>query len=124
MAGASLFTTEELRVYLRKTVEEFDTESAALLVDLTAEEVNGATDSIPVDARAKGLALEVCARAYRSTNEKISETIDDYTYRLRGENFDQRTGVYLTAEERRRLRRWAGLRNPGSIRLRDSRWQA
>lgn len=121
--AASLFTLDELAQFMRLPADEVNAESAALFMDLTAEEILGVTGTAPTDPRAKGLALNVCARAYRAANEKISETIDDYTYRLKGENFQQDTAVELTAAERRRLRRWAGLLPSGSIKLIDPRWR-
>lgn len=118
------FTIDEFAWFMRKDPAEIDVDTAALFMELAAAEIAGvAGGSIPTDPRVKGLALKVCARAYRASSDKISETIDDYTYRLKGENFAEELGVTIDLPDRRRLRQWAGLASSGSVALRDRKSQ-
>lgn len=93
-----LFTDDELASYpgvadvtpdrvelLRRLVE-------ARIYKLVPQEI------ADTDYTARGIALEVVARATRNSNGYASETIDDYTYRR--DAATRSAGVYLTAEER------------------------
>lgn len=103
---ADFFTPEELAAYLQADV---DTATALLLRDLVTaviEDAAGksyaATPTAPGVLRA--VALAAAARAYTNPQGVASESIDDYSYRRAG---DGRGGVYLTAEERRAVRKAA-----------------
>lgn len=92
-----LFTDDELASY--PGAEGIPIETAILLQDLAEARIFAVVpESIATDSLvAKGIALEVVARAYRNPGGFTSETIDDYTYRRDGAT--RSSGVYLTATE-------------------------
>jgi hypothetical protein len=97
-----VFTLDELASYLPEAAA--DEERATLLRDLTVGLIYTVIPQADADASivAKGIALEVAARAYRNVDGYSSETVDDYTYRR--DAATRSPGVYLTGEERALLR--------------------
>lgn len=96
-----MFSLGELASYLPDTAD--DPERATLLRDLTLGLIYSVIPASVADDSivAKGVALEVAARAFRNADGYASETVDDYTYR-RGSQTAQ-AGVYLTGDERATL---------------------
>ena len=96
-----MFTLEELAAY--PGAEGIPEATALLLRDLA----QGLVDEIvPPEVssqsiKAKGIALEVVARAYRNPNGYQSENVDDYGYRRPAAT--SASGVYLTADEAGKL---------------------
>lgn len=114
----SLLTLDELVSYLPDAAD--DEGRAQLLIDLTGALVYSEVAQAVADGSllAKGVALEVAARAFRNADGFIVESVDDYTYRR-----DPKTrapGVYLTGEERATLQKLNTTRRPRgrSIKLR------
>jgi hypothetical protein len=93
-----LFTNDELASY--PGVEGVPEATIELLRDLAEARIYGLIPQGIADASvvAKGIALEVVARAYRNPGGYSSETVDDYTYRR--DAATRAAGVYLTADER------------------------
>jgi hypothetical protein len=101
-----LFTDEELASYLAIALADLDEARAGLLRSLTAAAVTPLVpEALLTDARVKGLALEVTARAYRNPEGYIDEALDDWRGRLPDDL--GRAGVFLTDSERADLARWA-----------------
>jgi len=71
------------------------------------------------DDTAKGIALEVVARATRNSDGYSSETVDDYTYRR--DAATRAAGIYLTAGERSDL---LGLNPTTRLRVRSVRMRS
>jgi hypothetical protein len=97
----ALFTDDELAAY--PGTEGITVETTELLRSLAAARIyalvpQGAADVSDV---AKGIALEVVARAFRNPGGYSSETVDDYTYRR--DAATRSAGIYLTADERAEL---------------------
>lgn len=94
----ALFTADELAAY--PGTEGISAETAELLQDLAEGLIYDLVPAATADAsmQAKGIALEVVARAYRNPGGYSSETVDDYTYRR--DAATRSAGVYLTPEER------------------------
>jgi hypothetical protein len=111
-----LFTLDELASYLPESAAQ--PERAMLLRDLTLGLIYAAVPAATADASlvAKGIGLEVAARALRNADGYSSETVDDYTYRR--DAATRSPGVYLTAEERATL---SGLTDAPRSRLRSVR---
>ena len=105
-----LFTLDELVAYLPDTAS--NPERAELLSDLTAatvyEEVPQAVADVSLVAKAVG--LEVAARAYRNSEGFAMESVDDYTYRR--DTATRSAGVYLTGDEKARLRQLTATPRP------------
>lgn len=96
-----MFTLDELASYLPETASNPD--RAQLLADLTLALVYSVIDEDVASGSlvAKGVGLEVAARAFRNADGYSSETVDDYTYRR--DAATRSAGVYLTADERSTL---------------------
>lgn len=94
----ALFTADELAAY--PGTEGISDATAELLQDLAEGLIYDLVPQGTADAsmQAKGIALEVVARAYRNPGGYSSETVDDYTYRR--DAATRSAGVYLTPEER------------------------
>lgn len=107
-----LFTDDELASY--PGVEGIPLGTLELLRDLAEARIYAVLPQSIADASivAKGIALEVVARAYRNPGGYSSETVDDYTYRR--DTATRSAGVYLTADERAEL----GSLNPDSVKPR------
>lgn len=101
-----IITTADLASYLRDA--DLDATAAGLYVELANGLVTDITGdlSAPFPARARAVALEAAARAYRNPEGATSETIDDYTFRRDGATSSG--GVYLTPSEMALLRGLAG----------------
>ena len=119
-----LFTDEELASY--PGVEgPLSADTVTLLRDIAAGRIYRVLPAgiADVSIDAKGIALEVVARALRNPNGYAAENVDDYGYRR--PTATAASGVYLTAEERAEL---AALNPDGprsrvrSVRLRS--WSA
>lgn len=98
-----LIHLDELVAYLPDAAG--DPARAQLMIDLAAALVYSEVSVAVADASllAKGVALEVAARALRNVEGYSMESVDDYTYRR-----DPRTrapGVYLTSDERATLQK-------------------
>jgi len=93
-----LFTDEELASY--PGVEGITPATTALLRTLAQGRIYAVVPQAIADASdvAKGIALEVVARAFRNPNGYAAENVDDYGYRR--PTATGAAGVYLTAEER------------------------
>ncbi len=111
-----MFTLEELAAYLPETSS--NPTRAALIRDLTLGLVYSVFPEADADGSwvAKGIGLEVAARAYRNADGYSSETVDDYTYRRDADT--RAAGVYLTSDERARL---VSLTDPPRSRVRSVR---
>jgi hypothetical protein len=96
-----LFTDEELASY--PGTEGVSEATAELLRDLAEARIYAVlpADIADTSAVAKGIALEVVARAYRNPNGYAAENVDDYGYRRPAATAS--SGVYLTADERSEL---------------------
>lgn len=96
-----MFTLEELASY--PGTDGIPESTALLLRDLAVGLIDevAAPEFTASSIRAKGIALEVVARAYRNPGGFSSETVDDYTYRRASSTGT--AGVYLTSEERSAL---------------------
>lgn len=96
-----MFTIEELYSYLPDA--KTNPERAELLRDLTLgliyELIPSAVANVSLVA--KGVGLEVAARAFRNADGYQMESIDDYTYRR--DSKTRSPGVYLTGDERAAL---------------------
>lgn len=94
----ALFTDDELAAY--PGTEGISVETAQLLQDLAEGLVYELIPQATADAslRAKGIALEMVARAFRNPNGYAAENVDDYGYRRPAAT--AASGVYLTADER------------------------
>jgi hypothetical protein len=99
----ALFDEDEFAAYLQ--VSSVNSDTFDLLYALAEGEVESETGDVDElteaqAARAKVIALEVAARAYRNPNGVTSWAIDDARFTRESEA----VGVYLTAAERARLR--------------------
>ena len=94
-----IFTDDELASY-PGTAEGVSPETVALLRDLAQARIYKLLPAsiADTDDTAKGIALEVVARATRNTNGYAAENVDDYGYRR--DSATSAAGVYLTADER------------------------
>lgn len=97
----ALFTADELAAY--PGTEGIPLATAELLQDLAEGLVYELIPQATADAsmKAKGIALEVVARAYRNPNGYAAENVDDYSYRR--PTATAASGVYLTTDERAQL---------------------
>lgn len=98
-----LISLEELAAYLPDA--GVDEGRAQLLVDLAVALVYSEVDQTVADVSllAKGVALEVAARAYRNAEGYSMESVDDYTYRR--DTSTRTPGIYLTIDERATLQK-------------------
>lgn len=98
-----LFTQDELASYLPDAAS--DPDRAELLSELAMAVVYSEVPEETADSSlvAKGVALEVTARAFRNVEGFTMESVDDYTYRRPAQA--QTAGVYLTPEERAALQK-------------------
>lgn len=98
-----LIELDELAAYLPDTRQ--DPERSQLLLDLTAALVYSEVPQGIADGSllAKGVALEVAARAFRNAEGYSMESVDDYTYRR--DTGTRAPGVYLTGDERATLQK-------------------
>lgn len=97
----ALFTADELAAY--PGAEGIPTATAGLLQALAEGLIYEVVPQFTADAsvKAKGIALEMVARAYRNPNGYAAENVDDYGYRRPAAT--AASGVYLTADERSQL---------------------
>ena len=97
----ALFTSDELAAY--PGTEGIPQPTAELLTALTEGLIYDLIPQTTADAspRAKGIALEVVARAYRNAGGYATESIDDWSGRRDLSALPP--GVYLTADERAQL---------------------
>jgi hypothetical protein len=114
----ALFTDAEFAAYLQQSLADLDAAAVTLLHDLTAGlvgEVTGVDYTDPAvvpGVQARAVGLEAAARAYRNPQGVAAETVGGETYRY---DDDGELGVYLTRDERERLR---GLPASGAFTIR------
>jgi hypothetical protein len=96
-----LFNDDELAAY--PGTEGITPDAATLLRDLAEARIFAVVpEAVTVGSLiAKGIALEVVARAYRNPNGYAAENVDDYGYRR--DRSTSSAGVYLTGDERAEL---------------------
>lgn len=97
----ALFTADELAAY--PGTEGIPQATAELLQDLAEGLIYDLIPQVTADdsMKAKAIALEVVARAYRNPNGYAAENVDDYGYRRPAAT--SASGVYLTADEKSQL---------------------
>ena len=109
-----LFTTEQLRVYLRLSVDEFDADAAALAHSIVSSWIRPVVGAARYDALTDlssllGVALPAAARVYDNPTQVASESIDDHRVSYRG-------GAGLTEREKTDIRASLGRSSAFSVR--------
>lgn len=114
----TIVTPVDLGEYFGQVIGDDELDRAHLLCELTdasIAEVFGGVMPDPAPAGFKAVALTVIGRVWTNPRGLISETIGAYSYNL-NRNLTG-NGIELTPDERKRLRRAAGLASVTSVRL-------
>lgn len=95
---STITTTDDLGTFLNLTV---DATRAQLMLDMVEDEAGSIVSPLP--ATAKGVILTAAARAYANPTSTVSQSADGASATWTP------GGLFLTARERRALRRLAGI---------------